>query len=58
MVVALDTVEGLGAYVEVEAIAESLSQVEAARATVQALASQLELNQPEPRSYLTMRLQR
>ena len=57
IVVALDTVDKLGTYVEIETIAEQVTQVESARAVVQALAEQLGLHEPEPRSYLTLRLQ-
>ncbi len=57
IVVALDTVDGLGAFVEIEAIADHVNQVETARDRVQSLANQMELHEPEPRSYLTMRLQ-
>lgn len=57
IVVALDTVEGLGNFVEIEVVVDDAAQVESAREIVQSLATQLELHEPESRSYLTLRLQ-
>jgi adenylate cyclase class 2 len=55
--VALDEVEGLGAFAEIEAIADGDADLPAAQAAVQALARQLGLTQLEPRSYLRMTLE-
>ena len=57
MVVALDRVEDLGAFAEVEALAVSEADLPAAQAAVQALAADLDLKEPESRSYLRMALQ-
>jgi pantoate--beta-alanine ligase len=56
LTVCLDTVQGLGSFVEVEAIAEE-SGKEAAVGAVEALARHLGLTTREPRSYLTMLLE-
>ncbi|QDT39183.1 class IV adenylate cyclase [Stratiformator vulcanicus] len=53
--IALDRVESLGCYVELELTAEDDS-LEAARSAVTALAARLHLGTPEPRSYLEMLL--
>jgi adenylate cyclase class 2 len=58
MEIALDTVEGLGEFVEVEAIAEHPDDLPRAQAAVLDLASALELDEIEPRSYLRMILER
>ncbi len=58
LIVALDVVEELGSYIEIETIAEEPDQVAAAQALVQEFAAVLGLDSPEPRSYLSMRLQK
>jgi adenylate cyclase class 2 len=54
--VAFDDVEGLGAFVELEAIAEE-QEVDSARQRVASLAAHLGLNQNERRSYSELMLQ-
>jgi adenylate cyclase class 2 len=54
--VAFDDVEGLGAFVELEAIAEEQG-VDVARQRVASLAAHLGLNQNERRSYSELMLQ-
>lgn len=55
--VALDAVDGLGTYVEVEAIADGERDLPAAQKAVTELAAALGLGAPEPRSYLRMALE-
>jgi adenylate cyclase class 2 len=55
--VALDDVEGLGAFVELELMARE-DQLDAARAALSQLASQLQLAGSERRSYLELLLER
>ncbi len=55
--VALDEVEGLGAYVELELVADQ-AQLEATRSAVVALAQQMQLSGSERRSYLELLLKR
>lgn len=54
--VCVDLVEGLGMFIEVETIAEEAA-LDAAKQAVLKLASLLELQDPEPRSYLNMLLE-
>ena len=56
--VALDLAEGLGAFVEVEAIARGEDDLPPAQAAILDLAVELELGEVEPRSYLRMTLER
>ena len=56
--VALDTAEGLGAFAEIETLANGEADLPAAQQAVLALAGSLGLNEVEPRSYLGMALQR
>jgi adenylate cyclase class 2 len=56
--VALDLAEGLGTFVEIEALAEDTADLPAAQAAVVALAEMLGLAEIEPRSYLRMWLER
>lgn len=56
--VALDDVEGLGTFVEVEAIADGESDLADAQRVVTELASSLGLTEVETRSYLRMALER
>jgi adenylate cyclase class 2 len=56
--VVLDTAEGLGTFVEVEAIAGDESDLAAAQSAVLGLAKALGLTEIEPRSYLRMALER
>jgi adenylate cyclase class 2 len=53
---ALDEVEGLGSFVELELIADE-DDLEAAQAVIAKLAGELGLEQPERRSYLEMLLE-
>jgi adenylate cyclase class 2 len=55
--VAVDDVEGLGTFVELELMAEA-DQLESAQALLRRLASQLQLTGGERRSYLEMLLER
>ncbi|MGE3820458.1 MAG: class IV adenylate cyclase [Isosphaeraceae bacterium] len=55
--VTLDTVAGLGTFVEVEAMAESPESLASAQRAVVALAGELGLSAAEPRSYLRMKLE-
>jgi adenylate cyclase, class 2 len=55
--VALDEVRDLGAFAEVECIAETEADVPAAQEAVLALARQLNLTAVEPRTYLRMALE-
>jgi adenylate cyclase class 2 len=55
--IALDRVDGLGDFAEIETIARDESELPAAQAAVLALAAQLGLDQVEPRSYLRMALE-
>ena len=55
--VAIDRAERLGSFVEVETIARGEADVPAAQTEVVALANELGLDQPEPRSYLRMLLE-
>jgi adenylate cyclase class 2 len=57
MTVALDQAEGIGAFAEVETLAEVESDLSQAQAAVQALAAELGLAEVEPRSYLRMLLE-
>ncbi|MDA7978066.1 MAG: class IV adenylate cyclase [Pirellulales bacterium] len=52
---ALDDVEGLGQFVEIE-IVTSQSELDAARTKIHQLAAKLGLDQPEKRSYLELQL--
>lgn len=54
---ALDDVEGIGTFVELELLADEQS-LDAARDTIAALAAELDLGQSERRSYLEMLLAR
>ncbi len=54
--VCVDTVEGLGTFMEVETLAEELS-LDDAKQTILKLAAVLGLSKPERRSYLTMLIQ-
>ena len=56
--VSLDLAEGLGAFVEVEAIARGEDDLPPAQAAVLDLAVELDLGEVEPRSYLRMTLER
>lgn len=56
--VALDQVEGLGSFAEVETLAESEGDVQGAQQAVLRLAGELGLTEVEPRSYLRMALER
>jgi adenylate cyclase, class 2 len=56
--VSLDLAEGLGAFVEVEAIAQGEDDLAPAQASVLDLAVELNLGEVEPRSYLRMLLER
>jgi adenylate cyclase, class 2 len=56
LIIALDEVEGLGNFVEVETIVEDKSLIESCQQSILALAKELDLNQVEPRSYLTQLL--
>ncbi|MEO0531682.1 MAG: class IV adenylate cyclase, partial [Planctomycetota bacterium] len=49
--ITIDKVEGLGNYAEVETLADEATR-DAAEQAVQALAAELRLGSPEPRSYL------
>jgi adenylate cyclase class 2 len=51
-----DTLEGVGAFVELEILAEE-AQYEAAKAVLLSVAAELGLTEREPRSYLTMVLE-
>jgi adenylate cyclase class 2 len=53
--VALDEIEGLGSFLELEIIADE-AQLDAARDSLTSLATHLSLAQPERRSYLEMLL--
>ena len=55
--IVLDRVLGLGNFAEIEALAETESELPAAQAAVLALAQELGLTEVEPRSYLRMALQ-
>ena len=55
--IAMDDVDGLGSFAELEVTAEE-SQLDAARTAVLALATELELSGAERRSYLEMLLDR
>jgi adenylate cyclase class IV len=57
MEVALDRVEGLGDFAEIEIVAETQSELAAAQAAVLTLAADLGLIEMEPRSYLRMALE-
>lgn len=54
--VCLDSLEGIGQFVEVEIVAEERELPKAER-TVKAVAMELELTRPEPRAYLRMVLE-
>jgi adenylate cyclase class 2 len=54
--IALDRVDGLGDFAEIETIVRNEDDLPAAQAAVLALAAQLGLDQIEPRSYLRMAL--
>jgi len=56
--IALDTAEGLGDFVEIEAFAESELELPAVQQTVLELGRELGLQDVEPRSYLRMVLDR
>ena len=55
--VSLDLAEGLGAFVEVEALAQAEDDLPPAQAAVLDLAVELDLGEVEPRSYLRMTLE-
>jgi adenylate cyclase class 2 len=55
--VALDRVNGLGEFAEIETLVRHEAELPAAQAAVLALATQLGLDQVEPRSYLRMALE-
>jgi adenylate cyclase, class 2 len=55
--IALDQVEALGEFVEIERIVTTASEIEQAKQDIQELASLLGLTVVEPRSYLGMLLQ-
>lgn len=57
MTVALDEVEGLGSFVEVETLAAGEADLPEAQQAVMDLAAELGLREMEPRSYLRMHLQ-
>jgi adenylate cyclase class 2 len=52
--IALDQVDGLGSFVEIETQADTEIELPAAQASVIALADEFGLTEPEPRSYLRM----
>jgi adenylate cyclase class 2 len=56
--IALDRVDGLGDFAEIETIVRDDAELPTAQAAVLALAVQLGLDQVEPRSYLRMALER
>ncbi|MGV3486322.1 MAG: class IV adenylate cyclase [Planctomycetaceae bacterium] len=56
--VAIDQVEQVGSYAEVEVVADGERDVEAARGIVARLADELALSAPEARSYLSLLLAR
>ena len=56
VIVALDLVESVGSYAEIEVLAADENDLEAAREVVSGLAEELGLTTPEPRSYLTLLL--
>jgi adenylate cyclase, class 2 len=56
--IALDRVDGLGDFAEIETIVRYEDDLPAAQAAVLALAAELGLDQVEPRSYLRMVLER
>ena len=56
--VVLDAVDGIGTFVEVEAIAEDDDDLAGAQEAVVGLSLALGLKEPEPRSYLRMLLER
>jgi adenylate cyclase class 2 len=55
--VALDQVESLGSFAEVETLASGSEDLPGAQATIQRFAAQLGLSEVEPRSYLRMLLE-
>lgn len=55
--IALDQVEGLGQFLEIETIADEAGR-EAAKSAILAFAARLELSTPERRSYLRLLLER
>lgn len=58
VIVALDQVENVGSYAEIEVLAADENDLQAARDVVSRLAEELGLSTPEPRSYLTLLLSR
>ena len=56
--VVIDEVTDLGIFAEIELIVENTDQIEAARAQIASVATDLGLRRGEPRSYLTMFLER
>ena len=54
---ALDTIEGLGQFVEIEIVAEGEQAMDSARKTIGELATELSLTEPERRSYLELILE-
>src|SRR5262249_4953850 len=58
MSITLDRVEGLGDFAEVETLASGSRDLSSAQAAVSELANRLELSEVEPRSYLSMVLER
>lgn len=58
MAVVIDDVDGLGCFAEIELVIEDSKNVESARVRIAELAERLLLERPEPRSYLSMSLER
>lgn len=58
LTIAIDDVETLGGFAEIEMVVDDENRVGGARQSILSLATQLGLDQDEPRSYLTMLLQR
>ena len=56
--IVIDQVEGLGEFAEIEMICQDASGVESARTAIAELAQRIGLADPEPRSYLTMLLEK
>lgn len=54
----IDDCEAIGNYVEIERVVEARDQIDAARESILRVAEGLSLGDPEPRSYLTMLLER
>ena len=58
LTLAIDEVDGIGHFVEVEGLAGSAVELEATQSAVLGLAAELGLDRVEPRSYLRMQLER